>query len=165
MKFKLDLNNQYKLLNYRQAYFKDSPQVKFWLESGLTEQQLQMGIHQMSNPYPWMSSVVKQANKLKLNNISFAFHKITPGCFLPMHSDTYDYFKEKYSLKDISLIQRTIIFLEDALEGHILIVNNKCFLNWEAGDTVTWFGEDKHLAANLGVVDRYTLQITGIRNE
>lgn len=164
MRFQINWQDQHRHLDYREAYFKDSPQVKTWLAGGLNESQLQMGIHQMKEPYAWMSGVVEQAQDLGLEHCSFAFHRVSPGRFLPMHADTYDFFRAKFGITDIDRIQRTIVFIEDAADGHVLIVGDKCYMNWRAGDTATWSGATPHLAANLGTVDRYTLQITGVKN-
>jgi len=51
--------------------------------------------------------------------------------------------------------------LEDWKPGHYLEVNGKPYVNWQAGDTVEWAYDTPHMAANIGLEDRYTLQITG----
>ena len=42
-----------------------------------------------------------------------------------------------------------------------IVKNGKCFMNWTAGDTVEWAYDLPHAAANIGIEDRYTLQVTG----
>jgi len=34
-------------------------------------------------------------------------------------------------------------------------------VNWHAGQVVQWVYDVPHMAANIGLADRYTLQITG----
>jgi alpha-ketoglutarate-dependent taurine dioxygenase len=51
--------------------------------------------------------------------------------------------------------------LEDWLSGLYAEYDNEPFVNWRAGDCVIWNYNVTHMAANLGVRPRYTLQITG----
>ena len=53
------------------------------------------------------------------------------------------------------------MLLEDWKPGHYLEVNGKPYVNWLAGKTVEWYYDVPHMAANIGLEDRYTLQITG----
>ena len=41
------------------------------------------------------------------------------------------------------------------------VFNNEPIVNWKSGDYFIWGGKVPHMAANIGVEDRYTLQITG----
>ncbi len=54
-----------------------------------------------------------------------------------------------------------MLLLEDWKPGHYLEVEGKPYVNWRAGDTVEWVYNTPHMAANVGLEDRYTLQITG----
>ena len=58
-------------------------------------------------------------------------------------------------------ISRALVLLEDWQSGHYLEVDNNPIVNWSAGDTVEWIYDTPHMAANLGLAPRYTLQITG----
>jgi hypothetical protein len=51
--------------------------------------------------------------------------------------------------------------LEDWKPGHYLEAAGKPYVNWFAGDTLEWVYDEPHAAANIGLEDRYTLQITG----
>jgi nitrite reductase/ring-hydroxylating ferredoxin subunit len=51
--------------------------------------------------------------------------------------------------------------MEDWKPGHYLEVSGKGFVNWGAGDYFMWKNFCPHAAANIGIEDRYTLQITG----
>ena len=85
-----------------------------------------------------------------------------PGTTLPNHSDTYARFRYLYNIQDPGLIFRAIVFLEDWQSGHYLEINEDPVVEWVAGETVIWKNDVKHLAANMGKTDRYTLQITGV---
>jgi hypothetical protein len=164
--FNINWVDQHKNLEYKIDYFKDAETLKLWQDSGIDKTQTKIYLHQIKKPYVWMFDLINQVNNFfNISNCSYAFHKITPGNFLLMHSDKFDFFKKKFNIQEIHKIQRIIIFLEKGDPGHILIVNDKCFMNWKRGEYASWIGGTPHLAANLGTTDRYTLQITGIVND
>jgi hypothetical protein len=53
------------------------------------------------------------------------------------------------------------VFLEDWQSGHYAEYNNQPYVNWKAGDCVYWQYDLSHMAANIGISPRFTLQITG----
>jgi hypothetical protein len=84
------------------------------------------------------------------------------GTILPTHGDLYLRYVELFNLKgQEQRIRRAIVFLEDWKPGHYFEGNNIAKVNWRAGDVVEWQYDASHLAANLGLEPRYTLQITG----
>jgi hypothetical protein len=78
-----------------------------------------------------------------------------------MHIDKYGFYANHHSISDLDQIYRYVIFLEDSSPGHILQVNDQILIKWNQGQCVGWQNNTEHLAANLGLEDRYTLQITG----
>jgi hypothetical protein len=111
---------------------------------------------------------IKEKLKLKnyfenLTNVGYAVHKMDPGQILPYHKDHYTKYKNLYNIKNIDSIKRIIVFLRDWNPGELLGVEEKIFTNWKAGDWVSWTGHTTHIAANLGHKERYTLQITGVK--
>jgi hypothetical protein len=58
-------------------------------------------------------------------------------------------------------IHRAIVFLEDWASGHYLEIDGEPIIKWTAGDVVIWCYDTPHMAANMGLTPRYTLQITG----
>ena len=100
-----------------------------------------------------------------LKHIGIAIHRLVPGNYLPVHQDKYGFYSKKYNVTDLNNIKRYVIFLEDSVPGHMLVVNNDCFTNWKSGNVKSWQGETPHSAINLGMHNRYTLQVTGIVNE
>ena len=91
-----------------------------------------------------------------------AFYRMPTGTVMPVHSDLYRSYIEVFNLlgKETS-IRRALLLLEDWKPGHYLEVDGHPYVNWRAGDTVEWIYDTPHMAANIGLEDRYTLQITG----
>ena len=58
-------------------------------------------------------------------------------------------------------IRRALVLLEDWQSGHYLEAIGIPFVNWSAGQVVEWIYDAPHMAANIGLEPRYTLQITG----
>ena len=67
---------------------------------------------------------------------------------------------QDYGYDPLDIVRATVM-LEDWKPGHYLEVNSVPYVNWRAGDTVEWVYDTPHMAANIGLEDRYTLQITG----
>lgn len=118
-------------------------------------------------PDPMPKFVSEILNLEPFNNydiVSPGFHRIRPGMGLPLHIDGYDTFSKIHNIKNTNDIIRHIIFLEDAKRGHIIQVGDKVFGSWNAGNYISWRGHIEHAAFNLGIEDRYTLQITCLRH-
>jgi hypothetical protein len=60
-----------------------------------------------------------------------------------------------------STIRRGLILLEDWSSGHYLELDNIPVVNWKKGDLAIWPNDTPHMAANMGLTPRYTLQVTG----
>lgn len=99
-----------------------------------------------------------------ISDVVFQVSKMNPGMVLPMHRDVYQTYRSRRGLDNVNSIRRIIIFLQDWQSGHYLEVDGIPYVNWRAGDWVSWTGATPHLAANLGSSARYTLQITGTMN-
>jgi hypothetical protein len=85
-----------------------------------------------------------------------------PGTILPNHRDLYKKYVSLFNLQGQEhTIRRAVVFLEDWQPGHYAEYENTPFVNWRAGATVEWEYNALHMAANVGIEDRYTLQITG----
>jgi hypothetical protein len=95
-------------------------------------------------------------------DIGLAFYRMPTGTVMPVHSDLYKRYIELFDLagKEQS-IRRALVLMEDWKPGHYLEVNGTPYVNWQAGTTVEWQYDTPHSAANIGLQDRYTLQITG----
>jgi hypothetical protein len=92
----------------------------------------------------------------------YSVHRTKPGHIVPEHIDHYAAYRRRFDLASADNIIRVLIFLEDWQPGHYLDVNGRGFVNWQAGDWVSWQGAIPHRLANLGSHNRYTFTITGI---
>lgn len=95
-----------------------------------------------------------------MKDTSLSLYRMPPGTIMPEHEDTYPKFKELFSENDPNKICRVLVFLDDWKSGHYFELDRKPYVNWSKGNYVYWRGETPHIAANLGVEDRYTMQIT-----
>lgn len=100
----------------------------------------------------------------QLDNKVYQVTRLQPGMILPLHGDRYSTYRSRNNITDPDQIVRIIVFLEDWKSGHYLEVAGKPFVNWQAGDWVSWTYDTPHLAVNNGHDNRYTLQITGVDN-
>ena len=94
-----------------------------------------------------------------LKDSVYAFAKYTPGLILPWHRDNYPTYARNKNAK-VEDIVRIMVFLHDPAPGHQLWIEDE-FCTGPAGSWFSWQGATKHMAANLGEVDRYVIQITG----
>ena len=100
------------------------------------------------------------SEEFKLKDVCSNYYRMGTGVILPPHKDTYILYKKLFncSLDDI---ERVIIFLEDWQSGHYFEIEKTLIVEWIKGDYVWWKSDTKHMAANIGVTKRYTLQLTG----
>ena len=103
------------------------------------------------------------ADSRLLSNTVVALTKMKVGQILPWHVDRCKTYISKNNIKDKTKIARIIVFLEDSKPGHQLWIEDQ-LCTGEAGSCFGWMFGTKHMAANLGEQDRYTLQITGVRD-
>ena len=111
------------------------------------------------NPMPdWV-------NNLELNfgliEKTFTFYKMSTLEIMPEH---VDHFNTYCRLRDVpvSNVFRVLIMLEDWQPGHYLEIDKVGYVNWKKGDWFMWSNDVPHAAANIGIEDRYTLQMTGL---
>jgi hypothetical protein len=96
-----------------------------------------------------------------LNDIGLTIYKMETDEILPVHFDTYKYYRNLFKLDDSVDIVRTIVFLKDWSSGHYIEIDGTAQVGWKAGDWFMWANNTPHMAANIGLDPRYTLQITG----
>lgn len=154
-------NQTHRFLEYRFDTFKDPNQDSDWKQAGHQTNCLSVELHQVKQDYPWMMYLHDYFDDL--TDINFCFSKFLPGTYFPMHVDRYGFYAKSRDVSDLDRIRRYILFLEDAAPGHFLQVGSTMYHDWPQGLCVGWVNDTPHLAANLGLVDRYTLQITGLQ--
>jgi len=87
-----------------------------------------------------------------------------PGQTLPSHVDTFYKISNEYGVDPQDCI-RVNIFLEDWKSGHYFEINEKPVLHWKRGDAIIIEKDEPHLSGNFGMSPKYTMQITGVKNE
>jgi hypothetical protein len=155
-------NDEYKHLNYVNEEFNDSESLTVWTGQGYPNK-FTGDMCDMRSPQPsWNHVFVKIYEELGWKNIGTSYYRMNTGTVLPMHQDTYKRYIELFDLQGQEhTIRRAIVFLEDWATGHYFDSVNGPLVNWRAGTTVEWPYDTPHMAANIGLTPRYTLQITG----
>lgn len=114
-----------------------------------------------SNPMPlWLDRIRRRFWKYK--DLTFTFYKMSTLEIMPAHSDHYRTYCKLHNTQPDDVV-RILLMLEDWKPGHYLEINGTGIINWVAGEFFIWEGDCPHAAANIGVEDRYTLQITGTK--
>jgi len=95
---------------------------------------------------------------------SVGIMKQSPGQTLPLHEDTFFKFA---SVNDVhpSECVRINIFLEDWQSGHYFEINQNSVLHWKQGDAILIKYNEPHLSGNMGMTEKYTMQVTGVLDE
>jgi hypothetical protein len=150
----------FKDLPYANEPFNDPVSLAHWQSLGYTQTKFTGDMYDMRNPEPaWMQGF---RHHFPWKHFSWSVYRMGPGTVLPNHQDTYTRFKKLYNVTDDHSIHRAVVFLADWESGHYLEIDGVPITNWIAGDVVMWQSDVWHLAANCGMTDRYTLQITGV---
>jgi len=87
-----------------------------------------------------------------------------PGQTLPSHEDTFYKFSKLNDVDPYKCV-RVNIFLEDWQSGHYFEINDTPVVPWERGDAVVIYRDELHLSGNMGMTEKYTMQITGVESE
>lgn len=95
-------------------------------------------------------------------DLTFTFYKMQTLEIMPEHSDHYRTYRKMYNAEYNDVV-RILVMLEDWKPGHYLEIDGQGIINWIAGDYFVWENDCPHAAANIGIEDRYTLQITGTK--
>lgn len=106
-----------------------------------------------------LNSLLAPYAHMKFN---YNFLKLTPGCSLMWHFDTYATFVKFNNISEDSVhnVCRTAVMLNDWDRGQVLQVGDEVYTHWSAGDTFTWKGDTWHGMANFGPSDIVIAQIT-----
>jgi hypothetical protein len=157
-------NNEYQKLDYVNETFNDPDNLAFWQSLGFGNKFTGDMCDMRSAQPSWNQSIINIFAEMGWKDIGTSYYRMMPGTVLPTHQDLYKKYIEIFNLHGQEhTIRRAVIFLEDWVSGHYFEGNGEPYTKWRAGDTVEWCYDTPHLAANLGVTPRYTLQITGHR--
>lgn len=154
--------SSFKNLEYVNEEFNDPDSLKLWLEQGYANKFTGAMCDMRSEQPVWNYRIIRQFEKYGWKDIGTSYYRMSTGTVLPTHGDLYVKYVKLHNLQGQEhRIRRAIIFLEDWKPGHYSEINGHGLINWSAGDVVEWEYDVPHAAANIGLEDRYTLQITG----
>ena len=155
-------DDEFKHIDYIQEPFNDPASVNLWISQGY-HSKICGDLADMRHRLPsWSGKFIEMYEARGWKDVGIAFYRMTTGTVMPVHSDLYRRYIELFNLQGQEhTIRRALMLLEDWQPGHYLEVQGKPYVNWSAGDTIEWSYDTPHSAANIGLADRYTLQITG----
>jgi hypothetical protein len=155
-------DDEYKRLDYINETFNDSVSVNRWTSQGYANQFTGDMCDMRSGQPSWNQTFIDIYTEMGWKNIGTSYYRMTTGTILPVHSDLYVRYIDLFDLAGQEhRIRRAVIFLEDWQSGHYFEGAGQAVTGWHAGDTVEWVYDTPHMAANMGLAPRYTLQITG----
>jgi hypothetical protein len=155
-------DDEYKHLNYINEPFNDTENTQRWLAAGypprFTGDMCDMRQQQPS----WNQRFVSMFSAMGWKDIGTSYYRMNTGTVLPTHGDLYLKYIDLFNLHGQEQnIRRAVVFLEDWKPGHYAEYMDEPFVNWQAGTVIEWPYDTPHMAANIGLDPRYTLQITG----
>lgn len=155
-------DDEYKSLNYTREPFNDPESVATWVTQGYSGP-FTGWMCDMRQPQPsWNQNFIDIFEAKGWKDVGTSYYRMDTGTVLPVHGDLYKKYVELFNLVGQEhWIYRAIVFLEDWQPGHYFEIDGVARTDWRAGDAVEWRYDTPHMAANLGLTPRYTLQITG----
>lgn len=154
--------DSFKNLNYTQESFNDPLSVAIWTAQGYGNKFTGDMCDMRNEQTVWNYKIVRMFERYGWKDIGTSYYRMRTGTVLPTHSDLYVKYVKLHDLQGQEYrIRRAIVFLEDWKPGHYSEINGTGLVNWRAGDVLEWQYDTPHAAANIGIEDRYTLQVTG----
>jgi hypothetical protein len=155
-------DDEFKTIDYIQEPFNDPETVERWISQGYQDK-ICGDLADMRHQLPsWSDKFFEIYQQWGWKDIGIAFYRMSTGTVMPVHQDVYKRYIELFDLQDKeTTVRRALLLLEDWKPGHYLEVAGIPYVNWRAGDVVEWAFDEPHMAANIGLEDRYSLQITG----
>ena len=154
----------YTTLNYNRQPFNNQKDLLLWKKQGYTHKYFTGLLCDMNEKQPkYVNEYISWfERKYNAKNVGVSFYKMPTGVILPTHRDTYKKYRKLFRCKLKDCI-RAIIFLDKWKPGHFFEIANNSIIKYRKGDFIVWYGNTPHMAANIGLQDRYTMQITGHR--
>lgn len=163
-KYNIDVfwDDEYKHLKYINEPFNDPVSVNSWITQGY-QSKITGDLCDMRHQLPsWNQRFIDLFESQGWKDVGTAYYRMHTGTVMPTHSDLYVKYIDIFKLKgQENNIRRAIVLVEDWKSGHYLEVLGEPVVNWQAGTVVEWAYDTPHMAANIGLEPRYTLQITG----
>jgi hypothetical protein len=155
-------DTEYKTLNYVTETFNDPESLQLWTSQGYANR-FTGAMCDMRNAQPtWNQRFLDIYHGQGWKDVGTSYYCMSTGTILPTHEDLYIKYKSVFGLEGREhTIRRAIVFLEDWQPGHYSEIMGRPLVDWKAGTVLEWSYNTPHMAANLGLTPRYTLQITG----
>jgi hypothetical protein len=155
-------DSEYKALNYINESFNDVVSTTHWISQGYTYK-FTGDMCDMRSPQPsWNQRFIDIFSGQGWKDVGTSYYKMTTGTVLPTHGDLYLKYIDLFNLQGREFtIRRAVVLLEDWKSGHYLEIMGRSIIDWKAGTVIEWEYDTPHMAANIGLEPRYTLQITG----
>jgi hypothetical protein len=155
-------DNEYQNLTYINEDFNDTVSVVEWKNLGYGPR-FTGEMCDMRSPQPsWNQKFVELFTAMGWKDIGTSYYRMNTNTVLPVHGDLYKRYIDLFNLHGQEhTIRRAIVFLEDWKSGHYFEAMSMPMTGWSAGTVVEWTYDTPHMAANIGLDPRYTLQITG----
>lgn len=155
-------DDEFKRLDYVHEPFNDPASIQQWLALGY-QSKICGDMCDMRGQQPsWNDMFVDLYQRMGWHDVGTSYYRMTSGTVMPVHQDLYKKYVGLFDLEGREhTIRRALVLLEDWKPGHYLEVDGRAFVHWPAGRVVEWIYDVPHMAANVGILPRYTLQITG----
>lgn len=155
-------DDEFKRLDYINEPFNDSEDVNRWISQGY-QSKICGDMCDMRSPQPtWNHRFVKFFEDQGWKDIGTSYYRMTSGTVMPVHQDRYKKYIELFDLAgQEQTIRRALVMLESWKPGHYIEVMSRAYTDYTAGQVFEWTYDTPHMAANIGLEPRYTLQITG----
>jgi len=155
-------DNAYKELDYINESFNDTALVQQWTSLGYANNFTGDMCDMRSLQPVWNQRFIEMFQGQGWKDVGTSYYRMNTGTVLPTHGDLYLKYIKLFNLQGQEhTIRRAVIFLEDWQPGHYAEYQDQAYVNWKAGSVVEWAYDTPHMAANVGLKPRYTLQITG----
>jgi hypothetical protein len=155
-------DDEYKSLDYIQEPYNDPTDVDRWISQGYQTKICGDLCDMRSRQPSWNHRFIEHFESLGWKDLGTAYYRMTSGTVMPVHEDRYVKYIDLFDLQGQEhTIRRALVLLEDWCSGHYLEAMGQPYVDWTAGTVVEWVFDTPHMAANIGLEPRYTLQITG----
>ena len=152
----------YTKLNYKRQLFNNNKDLVKWKSQGYTHKHFTGLLCDINDKQPmYIKDFISWFERTYgAKNVGVSLYKMPTGVILPTHKDTFKKYRSlfKCSLKSC---MRAIVFLDKWHPGHFFEIDGHSVTNYKKGDFIFWQGNTAHMAANIGLETRYTMQITG----
>ena len=155
-------DDEYKYLDYVNEPFNDASSKDQWITSGYPDRFTGDMCDMRSRQPSWNKKFIDIFASMGWKDVGTSYYRMDTGTVLPTHRDLYVKYIQLYNLQGQEhRIRRAIVFLENWDSGHYFEGMGIPITEWKAGTVVEWGYDTPHMAANIGLTPRYTLQITG----